>query len=198
MLLVAALMLGSLAASVSSLATLHPPTVEGPGPTEAVAAAAGTPVRGFDPAPPAGVEIPRLGIRSDLVDLNLNPDGSLAVPADFSRAGWWAGGHRPGSPGPAVIVGHVDSGAGPAVFHRLRAIEKGDLVIVHLADGARVEFSIDEVGQYGKSDFPTELVYGATGEAAIRLITCGGEFDRSRRSYEDNIVAFGRLVADGA
>lgn len=146
---------------------------------------------------PAQVIVPRIGVNTSLERLDLNSDGTLQVPEDFQKAGWWAGGARPGAPGPAVIVGHVDSHAGPAVFYRLKQLEVSDLVLVKTAGGRVFEFRIARVAQYPKDRFPTGQVYGPTAEPTLRLITCGGRFDPKAKSYEDNLVAFATLVTPG-
>ena len=103
-------------------------------------------------------------------------------------------GPRPGQPGPAVILGHVDSKTGPAVFYQLRALRPGDTVRVGLADGRTLIFRVQRVQRYPKDEFPTEAVYFPTLNRELRLITCGGEFDYARHSYLDNIVVYATLV----
>jgi hypothetical protein len=68
-------------------------------------------------------------------------------------------------------------------------------VVITRADGRTVSFGVDSVASYPKSDFPTQLVYGPTNYPALRLITCGGQFDQSTGSYEDNVVVFAHLIA---
>jgi hypothetical protein len=89
-----------------------------------------------------------------------------------------------------VIAGHVDSRLGPGVFFRLRALRVNDAITVQMSNGGRVRFVVDAVRQYPKASFPTAVVYGPAPGAALRLITCGGRFDRSQRSYQDNIVVY--------
>ena len=110
-------------------------------------------------------------------------------------AGWYRQGPAPGDPGPAVLTGHVDSVAGPAVFFRLRDIAVGDPVLVDRADGTTVRFTVTRVARYPKGAFPAAEVYGPTPDAELRLITCGGVFDRATGSYADNVIVFARLVA---
>lgn len=146
--------------------------------------------------PPRGalaVRIPAVGIDSPLVELGLNPDGTLEVPRDFAVAGWYVNGAVPGQPGPAVIAGHIDSTTGPAVFYRLRELEPGVLVEVERDDGSVATFEVVAREQYDKDSFPTDRVYGPTQSPELRVITCGGAFDRSTGHYEDNVVVFGRL-----
>jgi sortase (surface protein transpeptidase) len=143
--------------------------------------------------PPVRVVIPSIGVDARVTRLGLNPDGTLEVPANFNDAGWWSGGTVPGERGPAVIVGHVDSKAGPAVFYRLRELGRGDVAIVHGAGGSVAQFVVRSAEQVAKNNFPTDRVYGETPNAALRLITCGGAFDDSAGHYVDNLVIYARL-----
>lgn len=140
------------------------------------------------PAPPVAVAVPALGVTSALAELGLNPDRSLQVPADPQLAGWYTGASRPGEPGPVVVVGHVDSYRGPGVFARLRELQPGDRVELQSADGGLAAYAVTAVRQVPKDAFPTQEVYGAVEGDELRLITCGGEFDRAARSYRDNVV----------
>jgi sortase (surface protein transpeptidase) len=146
---------------------------------------------------PVRLEIPAIGVTSSLVRLGLNADGTMQVPGDFQVAGWFTGAPQPGQLGPAVIAGHVDSRTGPAVFSRLRDLRPGDEVRVVRADRRVVRFRVDSLASYPKRALPDDAVYGATTAPALRLITCAGTFDRSRRSYRDNLVVSATRVADG-
>jgi sortase (surface protein transpeptidase) len=139
--------------------------------------------------PPARVRIPAIGVDSGLETLGVDAAGALQGPVDYGKAGWFAGGVAPGELGPAVIAGHVDSAGGPAVFYRLRDLKAGDVVEVARGD-QWVKFRVIASERYPKNQFPTERVYRPTPVPELRLITCGGTFDRSRRSYEDNIVVY--------
>ena len=150
-----------------------------------------------DVAAPVRVDIPAIGVSSDLMRLGLNADGTVAVPpleAD-DRAGWYERGPAPGAVGPAVLLGHVDSAEyGPGVFFDLGAVASGDEVEVSRADGSVVVFAVDRVERHPKDEFPTIDVYGNTDDAQLRLITCGGDFDADAGSYEDNVIVFATLT----
>jgi hypothetical protein len=148
-------------------------------------------------AGPVRVVIPAIGVATPLVRLGLEADGTMAVPGDFGRAGWFAEGPAPGEVGPAVIAGHVDSRTGPAVFFRLRELRAGDAVLVDRADGTRLRFVIERSASFPKAGFPTAAVFGPVPSAALRLVTCTGDFDRARGSYRDNLVVFARLAGAG-
>lgn len=145
------------------------------------------------PSRPARVEIPAIGVDSELMDLGLAADGTMEVPPTGYPAGWYTGAPTPGELGPAVVVGHVDW-RGPAVFHDLFALEVGDLVLVTRQDGSTATFEVTRVEQYAKAAFPTDEVYGDIDHAGLRLITCGGIFNRATGSHDDNIVVFAVLV----
>ncbi len=148
-------------------------------------------------AEPVAVSIPAIDVRSDLLELGLNADGTVEVPPleRDDKAGWYEPGPEPGAVGPAVILGHVDSAEwGPGVFFDLGALEQGDEIAVTRGDGSVAVFAVDRVERHPKDEFPTIDVYGNTGDAQLRLITCGGAFDPDARSYEDNTIAFATLV----
>jgi hypothetical protein len=93
-----------------------------------------------------------------------------------------------------VLVGHVDSREAPAVFHGLNSVQPDDRVEVVNEDGERITFTIERVETVEKEAFPTDAVYGPVDGAELRLITCGGPFDREAGSYRDNVIVY--AVAD--
>lgn len=143
--------------------------------------------------PPASIAIPAIGVDATVVDLARSADGTLEVPG-WDDAGWWERGPQPGERGPAVIVGHVDSKAGPAVFFELERLVAGDEVVVTLDDGRAVTYVVQRSTRFAKDAFPTMDVYGLTDGPELRLITCDGEFDRSTGHYVDNLVVFATLA----
>jgi sortase (surface protein transpeptidase) len=145
-------------------------------------------------SPPVRLAIPAIGVATALVRLGLEPGGGMAVPTDFGRAGWFAEGPAPGQVGPSVIAGHVDSRTGPAVFYRLRELRPGQAILVERADGTRLRFVVEQARSFPKDRFPTAEVFGPVPSAALRLVTCTGDFDRVRGSYRDNLVVFARLA----
>jgi LPXTG-site transpeptidase (sortase) family protein len=137
---------------------------------------------------PVAVSVPAIGVTDELLELGVGADGTAEVPRDFDRVGWFTGGGRPGARGPTVLLGHVDSTAGPAVFHDLRDLRPGDLVEVTVADGSVAGYEVVGTEQFAKDEFPTAAVFGATADDVLRLVTCTGAFDRGARSYVDNLV----------
>jgi sortase (surface protein transpeptidase) len=150
--------------------------------------------RGYRATPvPVRIEIPSIGVASSLGQLGREADQTVEVPTRWEEAGWYALGPRPGDPGSAVILGHVDSKRGPAVFFRLRELRRGDQVEVTRADGSSVRFVVQRTAQYDKRQFPTDEVYYPTLTPALRLVTCGGTFDATAGHYRSNILVFAAL-----
>ncbi len=143
---------------------------------------------------PQRVRISSIDVDAPMTALGLNADGTLEVPP-YELAGWYKGRPKPGDTGGAVIAAHVDSLTGPAVFYRLTSLAPGDVVSVDYDDGTSVDFAVGSVQSFPKSEFPTEAVYGPTGGPELRLITCGGSFDRQSRSYLDNVVVWATETA---
>lgn len=161
--------------------------------------ASGQPTRNaaMDHSVPTRITIPAIDVRSPVNKVGLTPQDRIEVPP-LSRpelTGWYKHGPTPGELGPAVILGHVDNEQGPAVFYDLKTLERGAKVKVTRRDGSVAVFRVTSVERFPKDEFPTERVYGDLPYAGLRLITCGGAFNESTQHYEDNIIAFARLVA---
>jgi sortase (surface protein transpeptidase) len=153
--------------------------------------------RGYRATPvPVRIDIPRIKVASPLDRLGRAADRTVEVPDRWERAGWYAEGTRPGDPGSAVILGHVDSKRdGPAVFFRLRELRRGDEIVVTHADGSTARFAVDRTEQFPKSRFPTDAVYYPTLTPALRLVTCGGSFDATAGHYRSNVIVFATIRA---
>ena len=188
-------------AALTSQAPTGAPATGSPapsGPLPSSSTAAPTPPTGpvLPAATPTLLDVPRLDVHHPLVELGLNPDGTVEVPplSQVQTPGWYRYSPTPGELGPAVILGHIDSAEhGTGVFFDLGSLRPGDEVDVTRADGTVAVFAVTDVGQYPKDDFPTEVVYGDLDHAGLRLITCGGVFDATTRDYADNIVVFADL-----
>ena len=171
-----------------------PPVAEPvPPPAETTTTMAAATAAPGEPSAPVSIRIDAIGASAAVDPLGLNTDGTLQVPTDYGRAAYYVGRPSPGAVGPAIIVAHVDSKAGPAVFYRLRDLDAGDEVAVKRADGSEVLFVVERVEQHAKKAFPTKAVYDLTPDATLRLITCGGSFDKKAGHYRDNLIAFARF-----
>lgn len=148
------------------------------------------PITALAHVPPVQLMIPTIGVDTPLVNLGLNGDGTLEVPVNYDRAGWFTGGNYPGDPSgpPGLLAGHVDDYTGPAVFYDLNTLVAGDEIMVLRADNTVAVFVVTGTAQFPKDELPTDEIYAPVPDSQIVLITCTGPFDESVRSYEDNLV----------
>ncbi|MFX4293367.1 class F sortase [Streptomyces bohaiensis] len=152
-------------------------------------------------AVPTAVEIGAIGVSADVIPRGVESGGGVEPPpyeaADI--AGWYDGGPAPGAAGAAVLVGHVDTETAPAVFYGLSAVSPGSEVSVARSDGTTATFTVERVDVVERAEFDAEAVYGAHDprRAELRLITCGGTFDRERGTYSANVVVSAYLTGTG-
>jgi hypothetical protein len=187
---------GVVAILVALLAQQHAPS-----PAESAAGRVG-PDGAKGPAlhqsPPVSVTIPAIGVKSKLLHLGLNKDGSIQVPnlmTSANEAAWYKYSATPGQIGTSVIEGHVDSYGGPAVFYRLGALRPGNRINVTRADGITAVFQVTGVREYLKDKYPANTIYAPANFAALRLITCGGGYDAVTGHYLSSVVVYASLVS---
>ncbi|MFC8349272.1 class F sortase [Streptomyces sp. NPDC057280] len=139
--------------------------------------------------------IPYLDVDAPVTDLRLDRHRRLGAPPgdDPNLVGWYRDGPAPGGQGTAVAVGHLDTDTGGAVFAGLSELKRGRLIEVRRADGRTAVYTVDAIREFEKAHFPDREVYGARGRPELRLITCGGNYDR-RKGYSGNLVVFAHLV----
>ncbi|MGA5899737.1 class F sortase [Streptomyces venetus] len=172
------------------------PAAAGPGPKPTRARP--RPAATLHPLPPSRATrllIPYLRLDAPVMGLGLDRDHRLTAPPedDPELVGWYKDGASPGGQGTAVAVGHLDTDSGPAVFAGLTELEPGRVVKVRRADGRTAVYTVDAIKSYEKARFPSQEVYGARGRPELRLITCGGNYDR-RKGYSGNLVVFAHLT----
>jgi hypothetical protein len=145
---------------------------------------------------PRRIAIPATGVSAPVIPLGRNADGTMQTPAGWEDTGWYEAGSEPGEQGPAVVVGHVDSTSGPAVFYRLGELRRGNLIRIRRADGSVVQFRVEGLERWPKAEFPTRRVFTKTHVAALRLVTCSGDFDPSTGHYADNTIVYAVRVPE--
>jgi sortase (surface protein transpeptidase) len=138
---------------------------------------------------PSVLSIPSIGVRAPVVGVGLEANGAMQTP-DPGQVGWHRNGPKPGDPGPAVLVGHVDSRTGPAVFHRLGRLRPGDEILVGRADGTTARFLVGRLERHPKTALPTSRIWTKANRPLLRLITCTGSFDHATGHYRDNLILY--------
>lgn len=151
---------------------------------------------GVRPSQPTRISIPTLGVRAHVVEVGRADDGSIAAPVGdpVGSAGWYGLGPTPGEPGTAVIVGHVDTAARPAVFRRLGDIKAGKLIEVSRKDRSVATFTVESVETFPKTSFPADRIFAESDTPRLVLITCGGQWLGGPIGYADNVIVFAHRV----
>jgi len=183
-------LLGSIALGLKAIApeaTLDEVIREG-GPAAAVRGSV------LSESPPTRLRIPAIGVDTSFVTLGIDENREIEVPKSFTEVGWYEYGPTPGELGPAVVLGHVDSYEGPAVFFSLGQLRAGDRIEIDREDGSTAVFEVKTSERYPQSNFPTSLVYGDIDHAGLRLITCSGSYDYQSLRYDQNLVVYAELV----
>ncbi|WP_424920951.1 class F sortase [Streptomyces sp. wa13] len=160
-------------------------------------ASVSTPPLELPPSYPKRISIKSIAVDAPFTPLTIGPSGQLNAPPanDANLAGWFKNGATPGERGTSVVAGHVDTKTGPAVFLLLSTLKKGNMVDITREDGVVATFEVDSVETFSKADFPDDRVYADKGTAQLRLITCGGVYDKKKKDYEDNVVVFAHLAS---
>lgn len=157
--------------------------------------ATSTSVAALPASAPVFLSLPTVGISAPFsAPLGLQANNEIAVPEGYEEVGYYQYGPTPGELGPAVVLGHVDSYRGPAVFYGLGGLATGDPVFIERADGVVAEFVVTALERHEQAGFPTELVYGDIDHAGLRLITCSGTYNRAAERYTHNLIVFAELV----
>jgi LPXTG-site transpeptidase (sortase) family protein len=146
---------------------------------------------------PVRLNIPTINLDTTFVPpLGLNPDKTVSIPDSYTEVGWYKYGVTPGEIGSSVILGHVDSHLGPAVFFSLGQLKKGDEVFITRADDTEVVFEVIDMERVSQDAFPTEKVYGKIGYAGLRLVTCTGVYNRVVKEYSHNLIVYAKLKTE--
>ncbi|MFD9814134.1 class F sortase [Streptomyces sp. NPDC059080] len=146
---------------------------------------------------PTRIRIPQIGVDAPFTPLSLGPTGQLNAPPpnNSNLAGWYKNGATPGESGSAIVAGHVDTKTGPAVFLQLDALKKGSTINITRTDKTVATFTVDDVATFSKTGFPSDRVYKDTPNPQLRVITCGGAYDKAAKDYTDNVVVFAHLTS---
>ncbi|MFG1619464.1 class F sortase [Nonomuraea wenchangensis] len=178
---------------------LTPARIDAPPPLAAVPTVAPIPAakttKAKVKAKPSRIKIPKIKVNSPVGQVTVDLKGNLGTPSlsKPNQTGWYRFSPLPGENGPTIINGHVSTRKGPAVFARLSELVKGDNIYVYRSDGKVARYTVSGIEQVSKTTFPTKRVYGNTEGAQLRLITCGGVYNKGAHSYKDNIVVYATL-----
>jgi sortase (surface protein transpeptidase) len=151
----------------------------------------------MQPSTPKRLVIPKLGVDAPVRTVGLDAKGAIETPPsdNANLVGWYQFGPTAGESGPAVMLGHKDTLTRSAVFSRLHELRYGDVIEVSRMDGTVAVFTVGGVEQAAKETFPTNRVYGAADRPELRLITCGGVYNRGTGHYQDNVIVYATMTS---
>jgi hypothetical protein len=138
---------------------------------------------------PTSITIPAIGVQAPIVAVGLQTNGAMQTP-DPGQVGWYRLGPRPGAPGPAVLIGHVDNRTDQDVFFRLHELRPGDEILISQSDGTTTRFLVGRLEQHPKTALPTSHIWTTAPGPWLRLITCGGPFIHATGHYRDNLIVY--------
>ncbi|MDY7099626.1 MAG: class F sortase [Actinomycetota bacterium] len=138
---------------------------------------------------PVALRLDARDIAAEVVAVGITDGQRLEIPP-VDQVGWYRYGARPGEDGSAVLAAHVDYGGRAGAFVHLATAQAGDRIEVGFDDGTTRAFTVVAVRQYPKASLPVAELFSPDGGPSLALVTCGGAFDASARSYEDNVVVY--------
>ena len=141
---------------------------------------------------PVALHIGEIEVHAPVIKAGVEAEtGEMEVPDSVDDVAWYRFGPSPGQPGSAVLAAHVDLwGQGPGVFYNLRTLELGDDIRVVYDDGTSAWFRVAAKTTYTKEELPLDFIFSRSGQPVLTLVTCGGGFSRSERSYDSNVVVY--------
>lgn len=145
---------------------------------------------------PATLIIPKLKIQAAVEPVGVTETGNMDVPKNAADVAWYSYGVWPSQEGNAVIAGHYDTPTGaPAIFYRLRTLKVGDEVEVISENAIHSVFEVSEVSTIPYDKMPNEEIFKSKPGKNLNLITCGGIWDMTKKTYTDRIVVYTTLKA---
>ncbi len=144
---------------------------------------------------PTRLLIPAIGVNANVQRTGINAKGAMGVPTNFTDVAWYAKGTVPGDVGSAVMAGHLDNGLGlSGVFKNLAAVKTGDEINVTTMSGKTLRFVVTDVSQFAYDDPGTSNIFDAdTGRPLLRLVTCGGKWLPSLKTYDKRVIVTAEL-----
>ena len=144
---------------------------------------------------PVRLAIPSIDVNAKVQETGLTAKGEMGIPTNFTDVAWYKHGTIPGEVGSAVIDGHVDNALGlPGVFSKLKNVKRGDDIYVTDKNGTKIHFVVREVQEYPYDKAPAEEIFNESERSLLRLITCGGKWIQSAKTYDTRVVVTAEYI----
>lgn len=146
---------------------------------------------------PKYITLPTIDAEGFIQPVGVDQHQQVAVPTNIHFAGWFADSVKPGERGLSIIDGHINGRGSDGIFANLGQLKTGDIYDIEFGDGTVREFRVIKV-----TTVDTNLAAGVLFSqdpkltSQLNLITCGGSFDTTSRSYEQRVIVASEPVAD--
>lgn len=149
------------------------------------------------PDEPSQIIIPAIDVNAKIqsVGLSWKNNGEMGVPTNFTDVAWYNQGPPPGMPGSAVIAGHLDGkNVEKAVFYNLNKLKQGDLIEIIDRGRKKLQFKVVDIKIYDYTAPTNDVFSNDTSKIRLNLITCAGDWIKSKKLYDERIVVFTELI----
>lgn len=141
---------------------------------------------------PRYIKIGKIGIKGRVLQMGVNPDGSMQAPLNIYDAGWYNGSSKPGTDGAAVIDAHASGPSRQGLFAYLNKLQVGDEIEVEMGDGSSHKYRVvhHEVMPRDKVDMRKLMTVYGSAKQGLNLITCDGEWVRDGATFSDRAMVY--------
>jgi LPXTG-site transpeptidase (sortase) family protein len=145
---------------------------------------------------PRIIEIPKIDVKARVLHLGTDDEGKVDVPKTSYDTAWYNESVSPGTVGAALIDGHVRSVGGDAVFTRLAELVPGDEITIEMGNGKHNTFAVTSVETVPLNglDMKQLLISSDASKPGLNLITCGGTYDYTARTFQDRTIVKSVLI----
>lgn len=138
---------------------------------------------------PLSISFTTLKNKAFIQRVGISKNKQMAVPSNVHMAGWYTGSVKPGEPGLSIIDGHVSGRYEKGAFANLSKLKVGDVFSVIYGDKHTVTFKVNSVKTLTLADAASALYQrDATVGRQLNLITCGGRYDSSKKTYDSRVL----------
>lgn len=144
---------------------------------------------------PKTLRIPKINVTAAIESVGLDKEKKMDVPKEVMNVAWYNLGSKPGKVGNSAVAGHVDTPTGSAaIFYDLKKLQIGDTIEVIDENQKSIKFAVTKIENYKTELFPLDEVFGPTDKKRLNLITCGGTWDKTKKSYSERVVVYSELI----
>jgi hypothetical protein len=150
-----------------------------------------------NPQDPRYIRIPEINVFARIKNLGIDSSGAVDAPHNIYDAGWYNGSARPGSKvGSSLILGHVSGWTAPGVFKKASNLKPGMQFEIEKGSGEKIKYEVNrtETIPVEQVDMSKVLSTETSGEHDLKLMTCGGKYDKNTKTFKDRVIVYAKIV----